>query len=40
MLSRAKHLEYSRENKQTQILRFAQDDKPQDFFCNLPGSKR
>ncbi len=38
MLSGAKHLQYPVENKQMQILRFAQDDSPPDFFrCLLKG---
>ncbi len=32
MLSAAKHLQFLLEYKQMQILRFAQDDMPDDFF--------
>ncbi len=35
MLSAAKHLQYLSENKQMQILRFAQDDTQKDFFRSL-----
>ena len=35
MLSGAKHLQYRLENKQIQILRFAQDDSCGDFFFSL-----
>jgi len=37
MLSEAKHLQYLRENKQMQILRFAQDDSRPDFFRSFLG---
>jgi hypothetical protein len=36
MLSGAKHLQYLLENKQMQILRFAQDDSGADFSPSLP----
>ncbi|SPE22148.1 hypothetical protein SBA2_10086 [Acidobacteriia bacterium SbA2] len=35
MLSGAKHLQYILEKKQMQILRFARDDRPGDFFRSL-----
>ena len=35
MLSEAKHLQYVAENKQMQILRFAQDDSWEGFFRSL-----
>jgi hypothetical protein len=35
MLSGAKHLQYLLARKQAQILRFAQDDNPRDFFRKL-----
>ena len=35
MLSGAKHLQYLPENKQMQILRFAQDDSHGGFFRSL-----
>jgi len=35
MLSGAKHLQYLLENKQMQILRFAQDDRHRHFFRSL-----
>ncbi len=35
MLSGAKHLQCLLENKQMQILRCAQDDRPGDFFRSL-----
>jgi len=37
MLSGAKHLQYLLEQEQMQILRFAQDDCPQDFLRGLLG---
>ena len=35
MLSGAKHLQFLLENRQMQILRFAQDDRRGDFFRSL-----
>jgi hypothetical protein len=35
MLSEAKHLHLLIENKQLQILRFAQDDSTEEFFRSL-----
>jgi len=38
MLSAAKHLQYSIESTQMQILRFAQDDTAAGLFNTLPNS--
>jgi len=37
MVSEAKHLQYLFEDKQMQVLRFAQDDNFEDSFRSHPG---
>ena len=39
MLSGAKHLQCLLQKNQMQILHFALDDNPSDFFRSVPGSK-